>query len=68
MPPRRARDAATEQTAGNPQIQDIFARLLNLSENFVPVARARNVGVVTIPSYSDPEVCEAWICPDRADT
>ena len=61
MPPRRARDAAAEQTAGNPQIQDIFARLLNLSENFVPVARARNVGVVTIPSYSDPEVYEAWI-------
>ena len=68
MPPRRARDAAAEQTAGNSQIQDIFARLLNLSENFVPVARARNVGVVTIPSYLDLEVCEAWICPDRADT
>ena len=68
MPPRRARDAAAEQTAGNPQIQGVFARLLHLSENFVSVARARNVGVVTFLSYSDPEVCEAWICPDNADT
>ena len=68
MPPRRARGAAAEQPARNPQIQDIFARLLHVSENFVPVARARNAGVVTIPSYSDPEVYEAWIFPDRADT
>ena len=61
MPLRRARDAAAEQTAGNPQLQDIFARLLHVSENFVPVAIARNAGVDIIPSYSDPEVCEAWI-------
>ena len=50
MPPRRARDAAAEQTAGNPQIHNIFARLLNLSENFVSVARARNAGVVLFPA------------------
>ena len=68
MPPRHARGAAAEQPAGNPQMSDMFARLLHLNENFVPVARARNAGVVTFPSYSDPEVCEAWICPDRADT
>ena len=68
VPPRCARGAAAEQTAGNPQMQDIFARLFHLNENFVSVARARNVGVVTFPSYSDPEVCEAVICPDRADT
>ena len=61
MPPRRARDATAEQPAGNPQTSDLFARLLNLSENFVPVARARNVGVVASPSHSDPEVCKAWI-------
>ena len=61
MPPRRARGAAAEQPAGNPQTSDMFARLLHLNENFVPVVRVRNTGVVAIPSYSDPEVYEVWI-------
>ena len=61
MPPRRAHSAAAEQPAGNPQMQDIFARLLHLNENFDPIARARNTGAVTFPGYSDPEACEAWI-------
>ena len=50
MPPRRARDAAAEQTAGNPQTSDLFARLLHRNENYVPVARARNAGVVLFPA------------------
>ena len=61
MAPRCARGAAAEQTAGNPQMQDMFARLLHLNKNFVPVARARNAGVITFPGYSDPEVYEPWI-------
>ena len=61
MPPRRARDASAEQPVGNPQMQDIFARLLHLNENYDPVARARGAGAVTFPGYSDPEACEAWI-------
>ena len=56
MPPRRARDASAEQPVGNPQMQDIFARLLYLNENYDPVARARGAGAVTFP-----EACEAWI-------
>ena len=61
MPPRRARGAVAEQPVGNPQMQDIFARLLYLNENFDSVARARNAGAVTFPGYSDPETCEVWI-------
>ena len=61
MPLRRARGAAAEQPAGNPQMQDIFARLLHLNENFDSVARARSVGAVSFPDYLDPEACEAWI-------
>ena len=61
MPPRRARGAAVEQPAGNPQMQDIFARLLHLNEKYHPVAKARNPGAVTFPGYSDLEACEAWI-------
>ena len=61
MPPRRARGASAEQPVGNPQMQDIFARLLHLNENYDPVARARGARAVTFPGYSDPEACEAWI-------
>ena len=61
MPPRRTRGATAEQPAGNPQMQDIFAQLLHLNENFDPIARARNAGAVTFPGYSDPEASEAWI-------
>ena len=61
MPPRRARVAAAEQPAGNPQMQDLFSRLLHLKENFDSVARAQNAGAFNFPGYSDPEVCEAWI-------
>ena len=61
MPPRRARNAAAGHPARNPQMQDMLARLLHLNENFDPVTRARNAGVVTFPGYSDPEACEEWI-------
>ena len=61
MPPRCARGAAAEQPVENPQMQDIFTRLLPLNENFDSVAGARNTGAVTFPDYSDPEVYEAGI-------
>ena len=61
MPPRRARGAAAGQPVENPQMEDMFARLLQLNENYDPVARARHAGAVTFPGYPDPETCEAWI-------